>query len=91
MRARSLYFILWEMGSHWRVLSSRGILFIFSQVTLPAVWIAGDEKQKTGPVGGCCSGPSLGEEGGSGDRSKMISDTFQRQNEQEPGNRAGEE
>lgn len=37
------------------------------------------------------SGPSLGEEGDSGDRGKLIPDTFQRRNEQEPGNRAAEE
>lgn len=34
-------------------------------------------------MGGYCHGPGLGEEGDSGDRSKLIPDTFLRQNEED--------
>lgn len=36
-----------------------------------------------GAVGDCCSGPRVGEEGDSGEESRLIPDTFRRQNEQD--------
>lgn len=43
----------------------------------------GTKSRGPGPARGCCSGPKLGEEGSGGDRSKLIPDTFLRQNDQD--------